>query len=65
MEINKNATSTELTTQDKNWELMSVLGMKWSETTKLTDEDRDFLLSKVEIVKQHIKRQGQASDLLG
>ena len=57
--MNKNATSTELTTQEKNWELMSVLGMKWSETTKLTDEDRDFLLSKVEIVKQHIKRQGQ------
>jgi hypothetical protein len=65
MEMNKNATSTELTTQEKNWELMSVLGMKWSETTKLTDEDRDFLLSKVEIVKQHIKRQGQPSDLLG
>ena len=63
--MNKNATSTELTTQEKNWELMSVLGMKWSETTKLTDEDRDFLLSKVEIVKQHIKRQGQPSDLLG
>jgi hypothetical protein len=65
MEMNKNATSTELTTQDKNWELMSVLGMKWSEAAKLTDEDRDFLLSKVEIVKEHVKRQGQPSDLLG
>jgi len=63
--MNKNATSTELTTQDKNWELMSVLGMKWSEAAKLTDEDRDFLLSKVEIVKEHVKRQGQPSDLLG
>ena len=65
MEINKDATSKGLTTQEKNWELMSVLGMKWSETTILTEEDRDFLLSKVEIVKQHIKRQGQPSDLLG
>jgi hypothetical protein len=65
MEINKNATSKELTTQEKNWELMSVLGMKWSETTKLSDSDRDFLLQKVEIVKEHIKRQGQPSDLLG
>jgi len=63
--MNKNATSTELTTQDKNWELMSVLGMKWSEAAKLTDEDRNFLLSKVEIVKEHVKRQGQPSDLLG
>ena len=44
---------------------MSVLGMKWSETTELTDEDRSFLLGKVEIVKEHIKRQGQPSDLLG
>lgn len=65
MEINKNATSKELTTQEKNWELMSVLGMKWSETTKLSESDRDFLLQKVEIVKEHIKRQGQPSDLLG
>ena len=65
MEINKDATPTELTVQDKNWELMSVLGMKWSETTELTDEDRSFLLGKVEIVKEHIKRQGQPSDLLG
>ena len=64
MEINKDATSKGLTTQDKNWELMSVLGMKWSETTDLIDEDRDFLLGKVEIVKDHIKRQGQPSELL-
>ena len=62
--MNKNATSTELTVQDKNWELMSVLGMKWSETVILTDEDREFLLGKVEIVKDHIKRQGQPSELL-
>tara|TARA_R100000951_G_scaffold116583_1_gene129133 strand:- start:3495 stop:3692 length:198 start_codon:yes stop_codon:yes gene_type:complete len=64
MEINKDATAKGLTTQDKNWELMSVLGMKWSETTNLTEEDRVFLLTKVEIVKNHIKRQGQPSELL-
>ena len=64
MEINKDATAQGLTTQDKNWELMSVLGMKWSETTNLTEEDREFLLTKVEIVKNHIKRQGQPSELL-
>ena len=64
MEINKDATAKGLTTQDKNWELMSVLGMKWSESTDLTEEDREFLLTKVEIVKNHIKRQGQPSELL-
>jgi len=65
MEINKDASSAGLTVQDKNWELMSVLGMKWSETNSLTEEDRQFLLGKVEIVKDHIKRQGQPSDILG
>jgi hypothetical protein len=65
MEINKDTTSTELSTQDENWELMSVLGMKWSETNNLTKIDRDFLLRKVEIVKEHIKKQRQPSDLLG
>jgi len=65
MEINKDATSEGLTVQEKNWELMSVLGMKWNETTLLTEEDRLFLLEKVEIVKDHIKSQGQPSDLMG
>ena len=37
--INKIATDPTLSKQEKNWELMSVLGMKWSETVSLTDED--------------------------
>ena len=43
-QINKTATDPELTEQDKNWELMSVLGMKWSETKELSEEDKNFLL---------------------
>jgi hypothetical protein len=53
--INNIATDPNLTTQEKNWELMSVLGMKWSETVNLSDEDRDFLLTKVERIKVHIE----------
>jgi hypothetical protein len=54
--INKIATDPTLSKQEKNWELMSVLGMKWSETVSLTDEDRDFLLTKVEKIKIHIEK---------
>jgi hypothetical protein len=58
-DINKNANDTNLTLQDKCWELMSVLGMSWSETREMSDEDRDFLLTKVESIKAQIKRTAQ------
>lgn len=58
-DINKNANDTNLTVQDKCWELMSVLGMSWSETKDLTKKDRDFLLTKVESIKAQIKRTAQ------
>ena len=64
-DINKNANDTNLTVQDKCWELMSVLGMSWSETRDMSDEDRDFLLTKVESIKAQIKRTAQPNDLLG
>jgi hypothetical protein len=55
-EINKNANDPTLSEQEKNWELMSVLGMKWSETKELSDDDRAFLLTKVEKIKLHIEK---------
>ena len=57
MSINKNATDPNLTEQDKNWELMSVLGMKWSETKELSEEDKTFLLEKVEKIKLQMRAQ--------
>tara|TARA_R110000803_G_scaffold163485_2_gene227151 strand:+ start:6475 stop:6666 length:192 start_codon:yes stop_codon:yes gene_type:complete len=57
MEINKVATDPTLNLQEQRWELMSVLGMKWKETGELNDEDRNFLLSKIERIKDHIKSQ--------
>jgi len=56
-QINKTATDPNLTEQDKCWELMSVLGMKWSETKELSEEDMEFLLSKVEGIKTQMRAQ--------
>lgn len=55
--INKVATDATLTEQEKNWEIFSVLGMRWSEVTELTTEDRTFLLDKVESVKEQMRAQ--------
>lgn len=55
--INKVATDATLTTQEQNWEIFSVLGMRWSEVTELTTEDKTFLLDKVESVKEQMRAQ--------
>jgi hypothetical protein len=57
MSINKIATDPNLTDQEKNWELMSVLGLKWSETKELSEEDKTFLLEKVEKIKVQMMQQ--------
>lgn len=56
-EINKKATEDGLTEQEKNWEIFSVLGMKWSEIKQLDNDDKTFLLEKVEKVKQQMRAQ--------
>jgi hypothetical protein len=58
--INKVATDATLTEQDQSWELMSVLGMKWTETKDLSEEDKKFLLAKVEHIKVQMKAQAQS-----
>jgi len=57
MSINKIATDPSLTDQEKNWELMSVLGLKWLETKELSEEDKSFLLEKVELIKVQMSQQ--------
>ena len=50
-------------TQDENWEMLTVLGMPWSEIRKLTDHDREYLLAKVEELKEaHKQRQQLLTD---
>jgi len=56
-EINKKATEEGLTEQEKNWEIFSVLGMRWSEIKQLDNEDKTFLLEKVEKVKAQMRAQ--------
>ena len=47
-----------MTTQDENWELMTVLGVPWKEAAELSSEDRTYLLNKTKLVKEEqLKRQ--------
>jgi hypothetical protein len=55
--INKDATKEGLTDNEKNWEIFSVLGMRWSEIKGLDDTDKTFLLGKVEKVKAQMRAQ--------
>jgi hypothetical protein len=64
LQLNKVATDKTLTTQEKNWEIFSVLGLKWDETTTLTETDREFLLTKVEGIKEQIKLQRASQGMI-
>ena len=47
-----------MTRQEENWELMTILHIPWHEANDINDEsDRQFLLVKVEQVKDMMKRQ--------
>ena len=50
-------------TQDENWELLTVLGMSWEDTRKLSEYDRGYLLLKAEEIKEaHKQRQQLITD---
>ena len=44
-------------TQDENWELLTVIGMPWSEAIKLAANDREYLLTKVAELKEAHKQR--------
>ena len=49
-----------MTRQEENWELMTILQIPWSESTKITDEeDRKFLLNKAAEIKVMMVKQQQ------
>ena len=49
-----------LTTQDQNWMMMTILQIPWSECNKISDEeDRKFLLNKAEEALRHLQFQQQ------
>ena len=37
--------------QEENWELMTVLGIPWTEIDKISKEDKEFLLGKAKEIK--------------
>ncbi len=55
---NKNLQERIKKTQDENWELLTVLGMTWEDTKKLSEYDRGYLLLKAEELKE-ARRQRQ------
>ena len=53
-----------MTTQEENWELMTILQIPWSESTKITDpEDRRFLLEKAASLKSHIEAMQRQQEM--
>ena len=46
-------------TQDENWLLLTVLGMSWEDTKKLSEYDRGYLLLKAEEIKEAHKQRQQ------
>ena len=60
---NKNLQERIKKTQDENWELLTVLGMTWEDTKKLSEYDRGYLLLKAEEIKEmHKQRQQLLTD---
>ena len=47
-----------LTKQEQNWMMMTILQIPWSECNKISDEeDRKFLLNKAEEALRHLQLQ--------
>jgi len=52
-----------MTTREENWELMSILGMTWSDASSILDEDdRKFLLEKSVEVKAYAEEQHRQAE---
>ena len=48
-----------MTTQDENWELMTVVGVPWKEAAEMSSEDRTYLLDKATAVKEEQKKRSE------
>ena len=50
-----------LSTQEQNWEFMTLLHIPWHHGTQITnEEDRKFLMEKCVVVKEMIQKQQEA-----
>jgi hypothetical protein len=55
--IKQTVTNSFMTTQEENWELMTVLGFPWTECEKVGNKDRPFLLQKTVEIKEQVQKQ--------
>ena len=49
-----------MTEQEENWELMTILSLPWSESKKLSKDDRKFLLERAAELKEFLAAQQAA-----
>ena len=54
MAFKKNNVKNTLSRQDENWELMTILGVPWTECDKISNEDREYLLARAAEIKVHL-----------
>ena len=51
-----------MTKQEQNWELYTLVGIAWNDCNDLSDEDREFLMSKADEIKKTIMDNRRQED---
>ena len=46
-----------MTTQEENWEMMTLLGMRWEDAGKVEGDDREFLLARANEIKVDLMKR--------
>ena len=46
-------------TQEDKWALMTMVGIRWDEADKLSDDDAKFLLERASEIQDQVKQQQQ------
>ena len=49
-----------MTKQEENWEMMTLLGMRWEDAGKVKGEDREFLLARANEIKVDLMKRREA-----
>tara|TARA_Y100000310_G_C20319343_1_gene639992 strand:- start:270 stop:476 length:207 start_codon:yes stop_codon:yes gene_type:complete len=46
-----------MTSQEENWELMTLLGVRWNDAKELEGEDRTYLLARANEIKVDLMKR--------
>lgn len=52
-------------TQEDKWALMTMVGIRWDEADKLSDDDAKFLLDRANEIQDQVKQQQQQQQSTG